>query len=142
MFADDIFVFGKACITEATYIKETMDSFCSWLGISFNNSKSSIFFSANTKDLIANQLTSMLGFEHIPIDSCYLGLPTFRSNKKNDFNFLVDCLDYKLAGWKLRLLSKVSKLTLIKSVALAMPIYAMHTVKIPKAICVKLDARI
>ncbi|KAL5568671.1 hypothetical protein UlMin_025246 [Ulmus minor] len=84
----------------------------------------------------------MLGFEHIPIDSCYLGLPTFRSNRKNDFNFLVDCLDAKLAGWKSRLLSKASKLTLINSVALAMPIYAMHTVKIAKAICAKLDARI
>ncbi|KAL5565930.1 hypothetical protein UlMin_029094 [Ulmus minor] len=142
MFADDIFVFGKACITEASHIKETLDTFCSWSGLSFNSSKSSIFFSGNTRGAIANQLTDFLGFEHIPMDSCYLGLPMFRTSKKNDFNFLVECLDTKLAGWKSRLLSKASRLTLIKSVALAMPIYAMHTARIPKAICAKLDARI
>ncbi|KAL5582460.1 hypothetical protein UlMin_014902 [Ulmus minor] len=142
MFAGDIFVFGKACVTEAMTIKDTLDSFCSWSGISFNNSKSSIFFSANTRGVVANQLTSLLGFERILVDSSYLGLPIFRANKKNDFNFLVDCLDSKLTGWKLRLLSKVSRLTLIKFVALSLPIYAMHTAKIPKAICAKLDARI
>ncbi|KAL5547593.1 hypothetical protein UlMin_002824 [Ulmus minor] len=142
MFADDIFIFGKACLTEASHIKETLDTFCSWSGLSFNSSKSSIFFSGNTRGATASQLTDFLEFERIPMDSCYLGLPLFRSSKKNDFNFLVDCLDTKLAGWKSRLLSKASRLTLIKSVALAMPIYAMHTAKIPKAICAKLDARI
>ncbi|KAL5568577.1 hypothetical protein UlMin_025152 [Ulmus minor] len=142
LFADDIFVFGKACITEASHIKETLDSFCSWSGLSFNSSKSSIFFSGNTRGAVANQLTGFLGFERIPMDSCYLGLPMFRTNKRNYFNFLVECLDSKLAGWKSRLLSKASRLTLIKSVALAMPIYAMHTARIPKAICAKLDARI
>ncbi|KAL5568741.1 hypothetical protein UlMin_025316 [Ulmus minor] len=126
MFADDIFVFGKACITKANHIKETVDSFCSWSGLSFNNSKSSIFFSGNTRGSVANQLTAFLGFERIPMDSCYL----------------VECLDLKLAAWKSRLLSKASRLTLIKSVALAMPIYAMHTARIPKAICADLDARI
>ncbi|KAL5553286.1 hypothetical protein UlMin_040687 [Ulmus minor] len=142
MFADDIFVFGKACITEASHIKKTLNSFCSWSGLSFNNSKSSIFFSGNTRGAVANQLTTFLGFERILMDSCYLGLPMFRTSKKNDFNFLVECLDSKLAGWKSRLLSKASRRTLIKSVALAMPIYAMHTARIPKAICAKLDARI
>ncbi|KAL5541913.1 hypothetical protein UlMin_009623 [Ulmus minor] len=132
MFADDIFVFGKACITEASYIKETLDTFYSWSGLSFNSTKSSIFFNGNTRGAIANQLTDFLGFERIPMDSCYLGLPLFRTSKKNDFNFLVECLDTKLAGWKSRLLSKASRLTLIKSVALAMPIYAMHTARIPK----------
>ncbi|KAL5538858.1 hypothetical protein UlMin_043555 [Ulmus minor] len=142
MFADDIFIFGKACITEASHIKETLDTFCSWLGLSFNSSKSSIFFSGNTRGAIASQLTDLLGFERIPMDSCYLGLPLFKTSKKNDFTFLVECLDTKLASWKSRLLSKASRLTLIKSVALAMPIYTMHTARIPKAICAKLDARI
>ena len=58
------------------------------------------------------------------------------------FNFLVDCLDTKLAGWKAQLLSKAGRLTLIKLVAISMPIYAMHSVKVPTTICAKMDARI
>ncbi|KAL5558341.1 hypothetical protein UlMin_034552 [Ulmus minor] len=54
LFADDIFVFGKACATEASSIKDTLDTFCSWSGLSFNNSKSSIFFSVNTRRVVAN----------------------------------------------------------------------------------------
>ncbi|KAL5541874.1 hypothetical protein UlMin_009584 [Ulmus minor] len=55
-----------------------------------------------------------MGFEHIPLTSCYLGLPMFRSQKVRDFNFLVKCLDSKLAGWKAWLFSKAGRLTLIK----------------------------
>ncbi|KAL5569017.1 hypothetical protein UlMin_025592 [Ulmus minor] len=83
-----------------------------------------------------------MGFEHIPLTSCYLGLPLFRSQKVKDFNFLVDYLDSKLASWKAQLLSMAGHLTLIKSVALALPIYAMHLIKVPKTICARMDARI
>ncbi|KAL5546619.1 hypothetical protein UlMin_006306 [Ulmus minor] len=118
-----------------SFIKEVLVAFgfdARWVGW---------IYDGNTRGAIASQLTDFLEFERIPMDSCYLGLPLFRSSKKNDFNFLVDCLDTKLAGWKSRLLSKASRLTLIKSVALAMPIYAMHTAKIPKAICAHLYER-
>ena len=85
-------------------------------------------------------ISQLMGFEHIPLTSCYLGLPLFRSQKVKDFNFLVECLDSKLVGWKARLLSKASRLTLIKLVALALPIYAMHLIKVPKTICARVDA--
>ena len=95
-----------------------------------------ILFYKNTSSLISQ----LMGFEHIPLTSCYLGFPTFRFQKVRDFNFLVECLDSKLAGWKARLLSKAGRLTLIKSVALTLPIYAMHSIKVPKTICPRMDA--
>ncbi|KAL5559056.1 hypothetical protein UlMin_035267 [Ulmus minor] len=58
-----------------------------------------------------------------------------------------ECLDLfcswsGLTRWKARLLSKANCLTLIKLVALALPIYAMHSIKVPKTICARMDARI
>ncbi|KAL5541544.1 hypothetical protein UlMin_009254 [Ulmus minor] len=72
-----------------------------------------------------------MGFSRILSNSSYLGLPLFRSGKVSDFNFLVELLDSKLAGWKAHVLSKAKKLTIINS-----------TTKIPASICAKLDARI
>ncbi|KAL5555923.1 hypothetical protein UlMin_038159 [Ulmus minor] len=133
---------GKACKGEARQFKESLDLFCSWLGLSFNSTKSNIFFNANTRSRTSSIISQIMGFEHIPLTSCYLGLPMFRSQKMRDFNFLVECLDSKLVGWKAQLLSKAGRLTLIKSMALALPIYAMHSIKVPKTICAQMDARI
>ncbi|KAL5556427.1 hypothetical protein UlMin_038663 [Ulmus minor] len=114
LFADDIFLFGEACEGEARQFKESLDLFYSWSGLSFNSTKSNMFFSANTRSRTSSIISQIMGFEHIPLTSCYLGLPMFRSQKMRDFNFLVECLDSKLVGWKARLLSKVGRLTLIK----------------------------
>ena len=85
-----------------------------------------------------HQVSGVLGFDRIPILSHYLGLPLFRSKKISYFSFLVD----KLASWKANILSKSSKLVLIKSMALAIPIYAMQSTTVPKPIYLQLDARI
>ena len=84
----------------------------------------------------------MMGFSCIAPNSSYLGLLLFCTSQKKDFNFLVEQLDSKLAGWKVRTLSKAKTLILIKFVAFAMPTYSMQTIKILATICSKLDARI
>ncbi|KAL5544374.1 hypothetical protein UlMin_008158 [Ulmus minor] len=141
-FADDVFLMGKCTINEAFYFKECLDDFCRWFGQSFNALKSNIFFNPAASRRTTGLITAMMGFSHISPNSTYLGLPLFRSGRNRDFNFLVEQLDSKLAGWKARTLSKAKKLILIKSVALAVPTYSMQTVKLPYAICSKLDARI
>ncbi|KAL5549993.1 hypothetical protein UlMin_000169 [Ulmus minor] len=83
-----------------------------------------------------------MGFSRIAPNSVYLGLPLFRSGKFRDFDYLIEQLDSKLAGWKSRTLSKAKRLVLVQSIALAMPIYTMQIVKIPASICSKLDSRI
>ncbi|KAL5564798.1 hypothetical protein UlMin_027962 [Ulmus minor] len=84
----------------------------------------------------------LFGFDKISTSSAYLGLPLFRSGRSKDFNFLVEKLDSKLAGWKSRVLSKAKRLVLIKSIALALPVYTMQSMKLPNSICSKLDALI
>ncbi|KAL5563016.1 hypothetical protein UlMin_032763 [Ulmus minor] len=140
-FADDIFLFGKATTFEATQFRSCLDTFCSWSGQSFNSHKSNILFSHNTKRDLEEQITGILQFERIPILSHYLGLPLFHGKRIHDFAFLMDKLDKKLAGWKAKLLSKASRLVLIKSVAQAIPNYVMQSTTIPKSVSEKMDSR-
>ncbi|KAL5555796.1 hypothetical protein UlMin_038032 [Ulmus minor] len=57
-FADDIFLFGKATISEANHFRDCLDTFCSWSGQTFNSHKSNIFFT--TKSAISPSLWTNL----------------------------------------------------------------------------------
>ncbi|KAL5558526.1 hypothetical protein UlMin_034737 [Ulmus minor] len=124
-FADDIFLMGKCTVNEAFYFKDFLDTCCSWSGQSFNPRKSNIFFSSKASGQSSGLISALMGFDKISTSSAYLGLPLFRSGRSKDFNFLVKKLDSKLAGWKSRVLSKAKRLVLIKSIALALPVYTM-----------------
>ncbi|KAL5559912.1 hypothetical protein UlMin_036123 [Ulmus minor] len=123
-FADDIFLMGKCTVNEAFYFKDCLDTFCSWSGQSFNPRKSNIFFSSKASGQSSGLISALMGFDKISTSSAYLGLPLFRSGRSKDFNFLVENLDSKLAGWKSRVLSKAKRLSM----------------KLPNSICSKLDA--
>uniref|UniRef100_A0A803NIA2 RNase H type-1 domain-containing protein n=1 Tax=Cannabis sativa TaxID=3483 RepID=A0A803NIA2_CANSA len=60
--------------------------------------------------------------------------------KKEDYMNLKNQMLQKLEGWRMRLLSYAERLTLIKTVAAAIPVYMMSTNKIPLSTCRELDA--
>uniref|UniRef100_A0A803PF85 RNase H type-1 domain-containing protein n=1 Tax=Cannabis sativa TaxID=3483 RepID=A0A803PF85_CANSA len=64
--------------------------------------------------------------------SMYLGLPsTMGRNKTAAMGFLLDKVRKRLQGWEGKLLSKVGKEVLVKSVAQALPSYAMSVFLLP-----------
>jgi hypothetical protein len=66
----------------------------------------------------------------------YLGLPALVGADRSDcFQYLVDRVRGKTKGWKEKLLSMGGKEILIKSIAQAMPVFAMMVFKILKNIC-------
>ena len=66
----------------------------------------------------------------------YLGLPALVSAERSDcFRHLVDRVRQRVNGWKEKLLSMGGKEVLIKSIAQAIPVYAMMVFKIPLNIC-------
>ena len=108
LFVDDSLILMKADASNATSLRNALDMYCASFGQLVSDAKSSIFFSPsidiNTKAQVCTTL-----------------------------NIMTEALnDTKLTGWKEKCLSSGGKEVLIKSVAQAIPTYAMSVFKIPK----------
>lgn len=71
----------------------------------------------------------------------YLGLPEeFGCKKKEMFQYIIDKVRKRTNRWNNRYLSATGKDILLKSVALAMPMYSMNCFKLPKMICDEINS--
>ncbi|CAN1188305.1 Putative ribonuclease H protein At1g65750 [Linum perenne] len=86
-------------------------------------------------DLLGMPLTQNLGK--------YLGVPILHERiNVHTYQDILDKIDNKLAGWKVKSLSLAGRVTLAKSVLAAIPAYAMQTSVLPPKTCEAIDRRI
>lgn len=72
--------------------------------------------------------------------SKYVGLPlVVGTSKASTLQFIKDKLANRLSNWKGKTLSSAGKELLSKSMALALPSYAMLMFKFPKGLCKELS---
>ncbi|KAK2661945.1 hypothetical protein Ddye_000519 [Dipteronia dyeriana] len=72
--------------------------------------------------------------------SNYLGVPLIHGRiTKNTYKEILLKTQKRLASWKSASLSFAGRCTLVKSVASALPIYAMQSIKLPTEVCSDLD---
>lgn len=70
----------------------------------------------------------------------YLGFPIFHKGRVgNAFNFILDEVQSKLAGWKTRLLSRARRLVLAKSAVAPIAEYYMQCHNLPVKVCDAID---
>ena len=99
LFADDLFMFGKAFVSEAACFKSCLNKYCSWSGQSISASKSSIRFSKNTNPVTLNSILTIFPHSTNHSKSLYLGLPIFMGNsKKKAFQSIIDNVLGRIEG--------------------------------------------
>ena len=127
LFANDAFLFFRASQQEARVVKSILASYERASGQRVNFNKSSISFSPNMGAGVVNQICAELD---VPVTSdygAYLGLPScIGRRKKMVFQSIRDKVWQKLQGWNMKMLSRAGKEILLKTVAQAMPNYAMN----------------
>jgi hypothetical protein len=140
LFADDLLLFAKASLSEASSFKACLDKYCFWSDQSVSASKSSIRFNKNTNPATSESILNIFPFSTNHSKSLYLGLPIFMGNSKiRAFQSITDKVLGRIEGWRAKTLSQVGRLVLIKSVAAALPSYAMSSFLLPISYCNALD---
>ena len=117
-----------------------LGKYCEWSGQQINFEKLGVFASKGVHSQFLNQLRNQRGLKKLSQGTKYLGVPLFlSSSKKKDFAFLKENLESKTGGWKSKSFSWMGRATLVKSVALATPLYTMSSFLIPKCLCEEMD---
>ena len=139
-FADDLVLFAKTNMENCLVIREVLDEFCSQSEQTINEAKSMVFFSPNVDQSDREALSDILGFQSTPNLGKYLDFPIKHCGASNqDFNFVLDKVKKKLAGWKANLLSLAGRSVLIQASTSAIPAYVMQCNYLPGKILDGID---
>ncbi|XP_074324121.1 uncharacterized protein LOC141661039 [Apium graveolens] len=135
-FADDSYIYCQANEPSANHIVDMLSKFETTSGQKINRDKSSIFFSRNTKSEVKEKVCEVLNFHEANDNTHYLGLPNILGRKKSVIlGYLKDRLQNGVQGWDKKYLSKGGKEILLKTVAQALPNYAMSIFLLPLELC-------
>ncbi|KAL7254135.1 hypothetical protein ACSBR1_008521 [Camellia fascicularis] len=97
----------------------------------------------NKAVVMLRQARELSNICHIPLTADlgkYLGVPILHQQaNRSHFNFILEKIQNKLAGWKVKVLSLVGRTTLVQSVTAAIPTYTMQTMALPKRVCNDID---
>lgn len=139
-FADDLLLFGKTSFSQARTMEYILAQFCGISGQRMNRGKSRIWFSPNTPMYLRNSICSEFRIAPTTNLGTYLGMPLVHGRKrKAHYNFLVEKTTRKLAVWKIKTLSKATKIILLSSSLMCLAGYTMQTIAIPKIVLQQLQ---
>eukprot|EP00253_Pinus_taeda_P031126 PITA_31126 len=140
LFIDDILIFSNGSYNELKEFKNIFDLFMKATGMQINSGKSQVCVAGyNRRE--CTRMSNLFPFQIQPLDSPfkYLGFwlkpDTY---KKEDWNWLIAKLEARISHWSFRWLSRAGRVTLLKSILLAIPIYWAALTWIPKGIMEKI----
>jgi len=140
LFVDDILVFTNGESNEIKELKNILDLFLKATGMQINSRKSQLIVEGLDRQESA-QMHSSFPYQSSNMESPfkYLGF-WLKPNayKKEDWNWLIAKIEARISHWSFKWLSRVGRLTLIKSVLMAIPIYWATLTWVPKGILEKI----
>lgn len=126
LFADDSFLLCRATPTEFSEFLRCIKLYGDFSGYVLNFQKSAIKFGMDIDPMMKRFLAEFLNIENEKGDGKYLGLPKcFGGSKQNPLAFIGEKLSKRLKGWLAKNISLGGKEVLLKSIAMALPVYAM-----------------
>ena len=126
-FANDLVLFVEVNTENCLAINEVLQEFCSRSGQKVSEAKSRVFFSPNVDSDQRELLSNTLGFSSTANLGKYLGFPLKHTGtSKHDFDYVLDRVKKKLAGWKANLLSMAGRMVLIHASSSTIPNYVMQ----------------
>lgn len=109
-------------------------------GQSVNFDKSCMVFSRNTSESAMINVAAVFNVRRSENIGRYLGLPMgIGRNKKEVFSYIETTLNHRITRWNKKILSRACKEILLKSVAQALPTYAMSIYFLPVTFCERLE---
>lgn len=139
-FADDLILMSRADSKNVATINKVLAKLCEKSGQSINYSKSKLIFSKNCGKELKSNTSSTLSIKKSTYFGKYLGFPIFtKSSTLSDYQFIIDNLSQKLAGWKSKLLNIAGRTTLAMACLNNIPMHIMQYVKLPTTITKKID---
>jgi len=140
LFVDDILIFCNGTRRDTYYLIEGIELFKRATGMIINEGKFVLVANMNQND----DFHYMVGFFPFQVETMdrglkYLGFLLKPNNYlKEDWMWLLGKIEKRIMIWSHRWLSRAGRLTLIKSVLEAIPVYWMSLAWIPKGILEKI----
>jgi hypothetical protein len=136
MFVDDVLLMTNAVLSEWTVIQEVLFNFCTVSGLSINHSKSTMhFWGLSDPELLCFKLSIPYTFIDLKEGFKYLGYQLkMGASSPDEWLWLVNIFERKIAGWCNIWLSLGGRLTLIKAVLEGLAVFWMTLERIPKKI--------
>eukprot|EP00253_Pinus_taeda_P035564 PITA_35564 len=140
LFVDDILIFTNGSSNEIKEYKSIFDLFMQATEMEINTRKSQIC-AADLERRESDRISNLFTFPLQPLDTPfkYLGFwlkPV--AYKKEDWHWLIAKIEARINHWSFRWLSRVGRLTLLKSVLLAIPVYWAALTWVPKGVLEKI----
>lgn len=132
IYADDAVLFFSPKLNDLEVIKTVLNLFANASGLSVNLQKSSITCIRCDED-VATMVANHFRCTRKDFPITYLGLPlTTGRLRRADILPLIDKYSSKLKGWKPRFLYTSGRLTLTRSVLMALPLHLLSVLPLPQ----------
>lgn len=140
-FADDSLIAVRARDAQCLEIRRVQKVYEENSGQMINLNKSSITFGRNIEMIRKAKIKDILGITAKDGTGKYLGLPEcFSGSKVEMLQYIQEKMKSIFHWWYGRFLSAGGKDILLKTVEMAMPVFAMYVFKLPKSTCKNLTS--
>ena len=127
LYADDVALFIKPTTDEISMTKAILQAFGDVSGLVVNLGKSHAI-PIRCEDIALDSLLQPIGMPISTLPCTYLGMPlSLRRLRRIDIQPLIDRIAARLGHWKGKLMSRAGRLTLLKAVLSALPVFIMTT---------------